>query len=159
MPLLQGFLTDRTVFLPHIHAKRSETEQSEVNEPRSARLFLFAHIPLVCGKAPVRPAGNPSGLLEESPMIELVGEADSFAQTIQMTNDLKPQVVLMDVHMKDQATYPVQDIKTQLNVRIVAISLANDRETRALAESFGAVALLDKSELADELIPTIQKLA
>jgi CheY-like chemotaxis protein len=76
-----------------------------------------------------------------------------------MTNDLKPQVVLVDVHMKDQARYPVLDIKTQLNGRIVALSLANDGETRALAESFGAVALLDKSELADELIPTIQKLA
>jgi hypothetical protein len=49
MPLLQGFLTNRTVFLPHIHAKLSETEQSEVNEPGSACLFLFAHIPLVCG--------------------------------------------------------------------------------------------------------------
>jgi DNA-binding NarL/FixJ family response regulator len=98
-------------------------------------------------------------LLEENPMIELVGEAVSFAQTIQMTNDLKPQVVLMDVHMKDQATFTVDDIKTQLDGLIVAMSLANDGETKALADSLGAVTLLDKTELADELIPTIEKLA
>ena len=99
------------------------------------------------------------GLLEENPMIELVGEAVSFAQTIQMANDLKPQVVLLDVHMKDQATFTPEDIKTQLDGLIVAISIANDGETKALADSFGAVTLLDKAELVDELIPTIMKLA
>jgi DNA-binding NarL/FixJ family response regulator len=99
------------------------------------------------------------GLLEENPMIELVGEAITFAQTIQMTNDLKPQVILMDVHMKDQATLAIEDIKTQLNGRVVAMSIANDGETKALADSFGAVTLLDKAELVDELIPTIEKLA
>jgi two-component system chemotaxis response regulator CheB len=99
------------------------------------------------------------GLLEQYPKIELVGEAVSFAQTIQMTNDLKPQVILMDLHMKDQVTFTVEDIKTQMNGRIVAISLANDGETKALAESFGALILLDKTKLADELIPTIEKFA
>jgi DNA-binding NarL/FixJ family response regulator len=99
-------------------------------------------------------------LLEQYPKIELVGEAASFAQTIQMTNDLKPQVILMDVHMKDQATFTGEDIKTQLSGRIVAaISLANDGETKALADSFGALILLDKMALAVELIPTIEKLA
>lgn len=98
-------------------------------------------------------------LLDQYPEIELVGEAVSFAQTIQMTNDLKPQVILMDVHMKDQATFTREDIKTRLNGRIVAISLANDGETKALADSFGALILLDKMELAVELIPTIEKLA
>jgi DNA-binding NarL/FixJ family response regulator len=98
-------------------------------------------------------------LLRQYPNIELVGEAVSFAQTIQMMNDLKPQVILMDLHMKDQATFTTEDIKTQLNGRIVAISLANDEETKALADSFGALILLDKMELAVELIPTIEKFA
>jgi hypothetical protein len=51
------------------------------------------------------------------------------------------------------------DVKSRLNdgARIVAISLANDEEAEALAKSFGAVALLDKMELADELIPAIEK--
>jgi chemotaxis response regulator CheB len=98
-------------------------------------------------------------LLEENPDIRLVGEAVSFAQTIQMTNDLKPQVILMDVHMKDQATLTIEGIKAQLNGRIIAISIANDEETKALAGSFGALILLDKMELVVKLIPTIAELA
>jgi chemotaxis response regulator CheB len=98
-------------------------------------------------------------LLAQYPKIELVGEAVSFAQLIQMTNDLKPQVVLMDLHMKDQATVRIEDMKTQLNGLIVAMSLANDGETKALADKCGAVTLLDKTELVDDLIPTIEKFA
>jgi hypothetical protein len=41
----------------------------------------------------------------------------------------------------------------------VAISIFNDEQTKQLAESFGAVTLLDKMELSDILIPTIQKFA
>ncbi|MGB7436401.1 MAG: hypothetical protein WBR26_05895 [Candidatus Acidiferrum sp.] len=50
----------------------------------------------------------------------------------------------------------------RLNVctsRIVAISIWNDEKTRELAESFGTVTLLDKMNLSDELIPTIEKFA
>jgi DNA-binding NarL/FixJ family response regulator len=98
-------------------------------------------------------------LLEQNPIIELIGEAVSFAETIQITNDLKTQVILMDLHMKDQTTFAVEDLKTQLDGLIVAISVANDGETKALADSFGAVTLLDKTELVDGLLPTIKKLA
>lgn len=42
------------------------------------------------------------GLLEQHPEIELVGEATGFAQTIQMTNDLKPHVIVLDLHLKDE---------------------------------------------------------
>jgi DNA-binding NarL/FixJ family response regulator len=133
-----------------------KTFGSPEGEPSTTRSMLQQ----MCEKVWTLPARRAiRGLLEENPMIELVGEAVSFAQTIQMTNDLKPQVILMDVHMKDQATLAIEDIKTQLNGRVVAMSIANDGETKALADSFGAVTLLDKTELADELIPTIEKLA
>ncbi len=98
------------------------------------------------------------GLLEQHPEIELVGEATGFAQTIQMTNDLKPHVIVLDLHLKDETTFTPADFKSHLNgcaPRIVAISLWNDEETRELAESFGAVTLLDKMELSAELIPII----
>ncbi len=98
------------------------------------------------------------GLLQQHPEIELVGEATSFEETIQMTNDLKPQVVVMDVYMnRDNG-----DTVSKLNActsRIVAISISNDEETKKLAGSFGAATLLDKMDLSDNLIPTIQKFA
>ena len=38
-------------------------------------------------------------LLEEEPKIQLLGEAVNFPQTLQMAADLKPNVVLLDLHM------------------------------------------------------------
>jgi CheY-like chemotaxis protein len=98
-------------------------------------------------------------LLGEEPEIELVGEASTFGQTIQMAKDLKPQVVLLDLHMRDQAVLTPADVKLGLHcreTRIVAISVWNDEETKALAESSGAFALLDKMVLASDLIPVIK---
>lgn len=102
------------------------------------------------------------GLLGGYPEIELVGEATDFAQTIQMTKDLEPQVVVMDLHMKDDELFTSMDVRSHLIAcasQIVAISFSNDEESRELAESFGAVTLLDKMNLSEELIPTIEKFA
>jgi DNA-binding NarL/FixJ family response regulator len=101
-------------------------------------------------------------LLEEQPEITLVGEATGFAQTIQMTQELKPEVVILDLHMKDQSACETEVVKIQLNrceSRILAISIANDAETKELARSVGAFTLLDKMNLADDLIPTIKRCA
>jgi chemotaxis response regulator CheB len=38
-------------------------------------------------------------LLEEDPHIELVGEAKDFNQMVEMTKDLKPEIILLDLHM------------------------------------------------------------
>ena len=101
------------------------------------------------------------GLLEEQPDIELVGEANDFTQTVEMTSEFKPQVVVMDLNMKNDAM-TISDVKPHRNdfdARVVAISFSNDEIAQRLANNFGAVALLDKMNLADELIPTIKKFA
>jgi chemotaxis response regulator CheB len=101
-----------------------------------------------------------TGLLEHDPEIELVGQAVDFAQTIQMTNDLKPEVVILDLHMKDDFEVTPRALKARLNhnpARILAISIWNDAESKALAESFGALTLLDKMNLVTDLIPTIKQ--
>jgi DNA-binding NarL/FixJ family response regulator len=97
-------------------------------------------------------------LLEGEPGIVLVGEAADFAQTIRMAKDLRPHVIVMDLHMP-KAGY--LDIKSNLNggSRLLAISISNDEEAKVLAESFGAATLLDKMDLYSELIPAIMRLA
>ena len=101
-----------------------------------------------------------SRLLEQDPEIELVGEAADFAQTIQMADELRPEVVVLDLHMKDEGQISPVDVKSRLDrsaPRILAISIWNDAESRALAKSVGAVTLLDKMDLANDLIPTIKQ--
>ena len=99
-------------------------------------------------------------VLCSQPEIEIVGEAADFSQTIQLLNEVKPQVVVLDLHMPDRTATSLLDVKSHLNhdSRVLPMSLSNDPETKALAESLGAFPLLDKMELADKLIPTIIQL-
>ena len=98
-------------------------------------------------------------LLTDSPeIIELVGEAADFPQTIQMTNDLKPHVIVMDLHIARVAE--PSEVKDRLSKsKVLAVSFSNDGESKKLAERYGAVLLLDKTKLYDELVPAIVKTA
>jgi DNA-binding NarL/FixJ family response regulator len=100
-------------------------------------------------------------LLASESHIEVVGQATNFAETIQLANELRPRVVVMDLHMSDETQITPQHVRSNLTPvsRLLAMSLWNDDETTSLARSFGAAALLDKSNLATMLIPTIVRLA
>ena len=101
-----------------------------------------------------------ANLLKGDPDIQLVAEAASFSQTMQLTDKLHPQIVVMDLHMRDEKDVTPAQIKSSLvGSRLLAISIWNDDEAKALADSFGAVTLLDKPKLADELIPAIKQYA
>ncbi len=101
-------------------------------------------------------------LLEDAAEIQVIAEAASFAETIELANQLKPQVIVMDLHMRDEQAFSPQLFKSKLHhhdAPIAAISVWKDQETTRLAEQFGAATLLDKAELASTLIPTIKQLA
>ena len=62
--------------------------------------------------------------------------------------------------MKDENSItPVQLKSGLMGSRLLAISIWNDDETKSLAKSIGADVLLDKSNLAAELIPAIRNCA
>jgi chemotaxis response regulator CheB len=101
-------------------------------------------------------------LLSDEPQIVLIGEATDFAQTIEMIGELQPDLVVLDLHMSDHRRISPPDFKTRVgsaSTRVLAISVWNDDESQALAESFGAAKLLDKVNLGTHLIPTIFQLA
>ena len=98
-------------------------------------------------------------VLCEEPSLELVGEGASFAEAVELCFTLKPDVLVLDLHMPDEAQYPPELVKSQIaqhNVCIVAISVWNDDKARALADRFGAKAFLDKTTLYTTLIPAIK---
>lgn len=101
------------------------------------------------------------GLLTEDSSIEILGEAKDFRQAIFMAALLKPDVILLDLHMSDDWAYEAEFIKSQFSncgSRVLAMSLSSeeDEESKKLAEGFGAIAMLDKANLHDVLIPAIK---
>ena len=99
-------------------------------------------------------------LLRGDPEIQVVAECLSFAQTMERASKLHPQVIVLDVHMRDERTVTPSQLKFGLiGSRLLAISIWKDDETKALAERIGAATLLDKANLVTALIPAIKHYA
>jgi DNA-binding NarL/FixJ family response regulator len=97
-------------------------------------------------------------LLDSQPEVMVVGEASDFAETIRLMEKLKPNVIVMDLHMPDESKVRPTDVKAQLGKGtslLLAISIWNDAESIALADSFGASRLLKKEDLAKTLMSAI----
>jgi DNA-binding NarL/FixJ family response regulator len=100
-------------------------------------------------------------LLRGEPEIELVAEAKNFAESLSLTRAFKPHVVILDLHMPDSSYLTPMNVSEGLRAyeaAVLAISVWHDEDTRALAQSYGASALLDKMFLGKELIPAVMKL-
>ena len=99
-------------------------------------------------------------LLSAREDITVIGEASNFRETIQKTAELHPDLIVFDVHLADENHITPTEVKSLRNrAKVLAISFGTDDHTGKLAESVGAVKLLDKMELAQELIPAILELA
>jgi two-component system invasion response regulator UvrY len=96
-------------------------------------------------------------VLKEEPSIEVLGEAATFNQAVQMITDFKPEVILLDLHMATKRDFKPDLVKSRLSSveRVLAVSFSNDAEALALAQSYGAEVLLDKMKLYDQLVPTL----
>jgi chemotaxis response regulator CheB len=96
-------------------------------------------------------------LLDSDPSIALIGEAANFQELLAMLNEVRADVVLMDVHMPGSGQVQPESVKAQLATAcLLAISSANDCESEEHAKKFGAIRLLDKIELGSTLIPAIR---
>jgi DNA-binding NarL/FixJ family response regulator len=101
-------------------------------------------------------------LLAERPdEVEIIAEATNFCETVELAWKLKPQVIVMDLHMPKRTA--TQDVKRALHdasvSRLLVISVANDHEAKELAECYGANVFLDKMDLYNALVPAIISLA
>jgi len=97
-------------------------------------------------------------LLESQPEISLVGTATDFSEAVLFTALVRPDVVLLDLRMKDSQGLDALGASPQIistGSTIIAISFGVDDDAKALARQIGAAKLLDKMSLSTELIPTI----
>src|SRR6266478_10175308 len=99
-------------------------------------------------------------LLSDREDISVVGEASNFLETIQKTTELHPDLIILDLNMLDRNHIAPSEAKRLLNgAKVLAITLGTEDFNEELLESVGAFRLLDKAELANELIPAILELA
>jgi DNA-binding NarL/FixJ family response regulator len=96
-------------------------------------------------------------ILAVEPSIEIVGEARSFPEAIQMVADIKPTVLLFDLHLPQERNFVPDFVRALLRSvpHSLALSLSNDMEAKALAAKYGAQGLLDKRNLSGNMIPAI----
>ena|ERR1700676_297502 len=98
-----------------------------------------------------------SGILKDDAEVRVIAEAGSFREIMDLVATVRPDVVLMDVHMGDKEKVKLSDLESCLvGCQLLAMSLWTDEETKVLANSLGAIALLDKAKLGTELLPFLK---
>jgi DNA-binding NarL/FixJ family response regulator len=96
--------------------------------------------------------------LESHSEIAVVGEANDFSEAVRLAEQLRPDIVLLDLRMRDSHVLDALAAGQKListGSTILAISFSADDDAKALAKQIGAAKLLDKMSLYTELIPTI----
>jgi DNA-binding NarL/FixJ family response regulator len=100
-------------------------------------------------------------LLDREPHVQIVGEACDLAETLRLTRELQPQVLVMDLRMSSTSLAGSSTLRGHLQPtgRLLAISASNDEDSLSLARSLGADSFLDKMDLFEKLVPTILQLS
>jgi DNA-binding NarL/FixJ family response regulator len=102
------------------------------------------------------------GILKSSTDIDVVAEAVDYAETLRLVQEHTPDVLVMDLHMPVPNRMTAAEIGQEIgkhSCRIIAISVWVDDLAQEIAQALGAVARLDKSEMASTLIPAIRTAA
>jgi DNA-binding NarL/FixJ family response regulator len=100
-------------------------------------------------------------ILQKDPGIQLVAEASSFEELLQMASALKPDIVLLDLSMPGNEMDP-DIVRTELSrcaQHVLAFSIWTDDEAQELARRYGSTELLDKASLSLTLLSAIQRVS
>jgi PAS domain S-box-containing protein len=99
-------------------------------------------------------------LLQDCTDLTVVGQAVDGREVVELAAKLKPHVILMDVTMPglDGIEATAQIIRDHADMRIIALSMHNDADTRQNMLKAGASAYLTKTGSQDALIGTIRRL-
>lgn len=96
-------------------------------------------------------------LLEDTPGFSVVGEAKDGETAVQLTVDLLPDILILDIDLPQKNGFRVARLLRQLapTVRIVILSGFGDARTRHLACQMGADGFVEKSEGWEALLAQI----
>jgi DNA-binding NarL/FixJ family response regulator len=95
------------------------------------------------------------------PDMQVVGEASTGREALNLVQILSPDVVLMDIEMPDmdgiEATTALRTVVPQ--IAVVILSIHNDGQTRIRALAAGATAFVEKRGTTDTLLSAIRQAA
>ncbi|HLA08594.1 MAG TPA: response regulator [Anaerolineales bacterium] len=102
---------------------------------------------------------NVRKLLQFESDVDVVGVARTGKEAIQLSQELNPDVVLMDINMPDMDGITATElIRTQQpSVQVVILSVQNDQNYMRKAMLVGARDFLTKPPMGDELISAIRR--
>jgi signal transduction histidine kinase/ActR/RegA family two-component response regulator len=97
-------------------------------------------------------------LLSRQPDMSIVGHAADGAQAVEMTRQLRPRVVLMDISMPRLSGIEASRIicRENPNVRVIGLSLHEDAERQRAMLEAGAVRYLSKTRASEDLVAAIR---
>jgi DNA-binding NarL/FixJ family response regulator len=90
--------------------------------------------------------------------IEIVGEACSFRQMIDMREQLRPDIVVMDLHMAEESEMASEQVK-DFGSRLLTMAACGVEVGVPKAKEMGAATFLDKMKLYEDLVPKIREIA
>jgi PAS domain S-box-containing protein len=97
-------------------------------------------------------------MLQLEPDMEVVGEAADGLEAMQLAAKLKPDVIVMDIHMEQMSG--VEATKRILaaypDIKVIGLSMHTDKYAAKAMQYAGAVAYLTKSGPAEDLITAVR---
>lgn len=86
--------------------------------------------------------------------ISVVGEASKLRDVIRMTDELEPDVLVLDLRMTED-----EDLANlKFRPAVLAMAFDDSETTLELVRQMGAATFIDKMKLGTELIPALQEL-
>jgi DNA-binding NarL/FixJ family response regulator len=102
-------------------------------------------------------AGNHREICARHPEVEIVGQSADFKETLDLTAELRPDVLLMDLRMAERVNGQTKKLKEgSSSLRIVVMSASDDDENvQQITRRIAADKFVDKMYLYEKLIPAI----
>lgn len=97
-------------------------------------------------------------MLSLQPEVDVIGEAANGEEALRLAAALRPDVVLMDLHMPvmDGATATRHLLYQQPTCRVIMLTTFDDEDSRARGLEAGAAAYLLKDTPLDDLVEAIR---
>ena len=98
-------------------------------------------------------------LLSAEPDIEIAGEASNASDAITFAQELRPDIVLMDVGMPGLSSFEAtrQIRKQRLETRVIFLSMYDDEDYLSESVEIGASGYILKDSPADQLVSAIRE--